>query len=77
MTDAPDARSGVGRPTGTVTFGFCEVADAARLWVEHRRKMAAAMACLDGLARAVTEGHQGAVVASGGESFGMVFHRAD
>ena len=65
------------RPTGTVTFGFVEVADATRLWAEHRRKMALAMARLDTLARAVTDRHGGTVVVSGGESLGVAFHRAD
>ena len=40
------------RPTGTVTFGFCEVEDAARLWATNRKKTAAAMARLDELVRA-------------------------
>ncbi len=66
-----------GRPTGTVTFGFAEVADATRLWVEHHRKMALAMARLDTVVRAISDRHGGALVVSAGESFGVAFHRAD
>ena len=29
-----------GHPTGTVTFGFCELEDSSRLWATHRKKMA-------------------------------------
>ncbi|MQA15066.1 MAG: AfsR/SARP family transcriptional regulator [Pseudonocardiaceae bacterium] len=65
------------RPTGTVTFGCCEVEAATQLWVEHRRKMAAAMAGLDALVRAAADRQGGTVVASGGESLGVAFHRAD
>ncbi|MDN5747371.1 MAG: winged helix-turn-helix domain-containing protein, partial [Pseudonocardia sp.] len=66
-----------GRPTGTVTFGFCEVPDSSGLWARHRRKMAVAMARLDELVRAVVARHRGHVFAAGGESFGAAFHRAD
>src|SRR6478736_7119742 len=38
-SDSPSAR-----PTGTVTFGFCEVEDSGRLWATNRKKTAAAMA---------------------------------
>jgi predicted ATPase/DNA-binding SARP family transcriptional activator len=65
------------RPTGTVTFGFAEVADATQLWVEHRRKMALAMARLDTVVRAVTDRQGGTLVVSAGESVGVAFHRAD
>ncbi|MDN5857167.1 MAG: NB-ARC domain-containing protein, partial [Pseudonocardia sp.] len=66
-----------GRPTGTVTFGFCEVAGSSGLWARHRKKMAVAMVRLDELLRAVAARHRGHVFASGGESFGAAFHRAD
>jgi predicted ATPase/DNA-binding SARP family transcriptional activator len=65
------------RPTGTVTFGHAAVADASQLWFEHRRKMALAVARLDTIAQAVTIRYGGTVVASSGESFVVVFHRAD
>ncbi|MHA6783122.1 AfsR/SARP family transcriptional regulator [Pseudonocardia saturnea] len=66
-----------GRPTGTVTFGFCEVPDSSGLWARHRTKMAAAMVRLDELVRAVVVRNRGHLFASGGESFGAAFHRAD
>ena len=65
------------RPTGTVTFGFCEVEGSSRLWATHRKKMAAAVSRLDVLVRAAVNRHGGYVFAAGGESFGAAFHRAD
>ncbi len=73
----PTREPASGRPTGTVTFGFADVADATRLWMEHRRKMALAMARLDTVVRAFTDRHGGTVVVSAGESVGVAFHRAD
>ncbi len=73
----PTREPASGRPTGTVTFGFADVADATRLWMEHRRKMALAMARLDTVVRAITDRHGGTVVVSAGESVGVAFHRAD
>jgi predicted ATPase/DNA-binding SARP family transcriptional activator len=64
-------------PTGTVTFGFAEVADATNLWAEHRNKMAVATARLDAVVRAVTGKHAGTVVVAAGESMGAAFHRAE
>ena len=66
-----------GHPTGTVTFGFCEVEGSSRLWATHRKKMAAAVSRLDVLVRAVVNRHHGYVFATGGETFGAAFHRAD
>ena len=71
------AVSPLGRPTGTVTFGFCEVEGSSRLWATHRKKMAAAMARLDEVVRTAVDRHAGYVFATGGESFGAAFHRAD
>jgi predicted ATPase/DNA-binding SARP family transcriptional activator len=65
------------RPTGTVTFGFCNVEGASRLWATHRKKMAAAMVRLGELVRAAVDRHGGYVFATGGDSFGAAFHRAD
>ena len=65
------------RPSGTVTFGFCEVTGSSQLWAVDRRKMAAAMARLDELVRATVGRQGGFVFAVGGESFGAAFHRAD
>jgi predicted ATPase/DNA-binding SARP family transcriptional activator len=66
-----------GRPTGTVTFGFCEVPGSSQLWATHRKKMAAAMVRLVELVTAAVDRHGGCVFATGGESFGAAFHRAD
>jgi predicted ATPase/DNA-binding SARP family transcriptional activator len=64
-------------PSGTVTFGSAEVADASGLWAEHRRKMAVAMVRLDAVVREVTARHGGTVVVAAGESVGAAFHRAE
>jgi predicted ATPase/DNA-binding SARP family transcriptional activator len=64
------------RPTGTVTFGFCEVADQGRWWATRRPEMAAAMVRHDALVRACVDRHDGYVFAGGGEEFGAAFHRA-
>ncbi len=78
VRDEPVARrSASPRPTGTVTFGFAQVAEGSRLWVEHRRKMALAMARLDTVVRDATDRHGGTVVVPAGESIGVAFHRAD
>jgi class 3 adenylate cyclase len=59
-----------------VTFGFCEVVDATRWWAAHRLEAAAAMARHDALVGSVTGRHGGYVFATGGDSFGVAFHRA-
>jgi predicted ATPase/DNA-binding SARP family transcriptional activator len=64
-------------PTGTATFGFCEVEDAARLWATNPKKTAAATARLDELVRATVNRQGGFLFVIGGESFGAAFHRAD
>jgi len=71
------AESSSAHPTGTVTFGFCEVEDAARLWAMNPKKTAAAMARLDELVRATVNRQGGFLFVIGGESFGAAFHRAD
>ena len=65
-----------GRPTGTVTFGFLEVEDSTRWWASHRQEMDAAMARHDAIVRAVSGEHGGYVFATGGDGFGVAFHRA-
>ncbi|ADB74688.1 BTAD domain-containing putative transcriptional regulator [Geodermatophilus obscurus] len=69
--------SGSGRPTGTVTFGFCDVEGSSQLWGTYRAKMAAAMARLDTVVRESVHHQGGHVFTSGGESYGAAFHRAD
>ncbi|WP_018636173.1 AfsR/SARP family transcriptional regulator [Parafrankia elaeagni] len=64
------------RPSGTVTFGFCEVADAGRWWASHRHEMPLALARHEVLVRTAVDRHGGQVFASGGDSFGAAFHRA-
>ena len=65
-----------GIPSGTVTFGFADVEDSPGLWAAHRREMAEAMARHDHLVTATADRHGGYVFASGGDSFGVAFHRA-
>ena len=72
----PPAGPAPGRPTGTVTFGFSEVVDSARWWAAHPQEMAGAMARHDAVAGSVTNRHGGYVFATGGDSFGVAFHRA-
>jgi predicted ATPase/DNA-binding SARP family transcriptional activator len=66
----------LGPPIGTVTFGFSDVDDAARLWARHRQEAGTALARHDQLVRETAERHGGFVFATGGDSFGVAFHRA-
>ncbi|MGH9132320.1 MAG: AfsR/SARP family transcriptional regulator [Ilumatobacteraceae bacterium] len=68
--------SALGLPSGTVTFGFSDVEDSTRLWAAHRREMADSMARHDELVTAAADRHGGYVFATGGDSFGVAFHRA-
>jgi predicted ATPase/DNA-binding SARP family transcriptional activator len=74
--DRPARAPALGPPTGTVTFGFCDVADSARLWAGGRDQAATALARHDELVRAAVERHGGVVFATGGDSSGAAFHRA-
>jgi predicted ATPase/DNA-binding SARP family transcriptional activator len=65
-----------GLPSGTVTFAFCDVEDSTRLWAAHGREMAEAMARHDALVTTAADRHGGYVFATGGDSFGVAFHRA-
>jgi predicted ATPase/DNA-binding SARP family transcriptional activator len=65
-----------GLPTGTVTFGFSDVEDSTRLWATHGATMTGAMTRHDELVRAAVQRHGGYVFATGGDSFGVAFHRA-
>jgi predicted ATPase/DNA-binding SARP family transcriptional activator len=64
-----------GLPTGTVTFGFTDVEESSRLWATHRQTPAA-LARHDELVRAAADRHGAYVFATGGDSFGVAFHRA-
>ena len=68
--------SALGVPSGTVTFGFSDVEDSTQLWAARRREMAESMARHDDLVTAAADGHGGYVFATGGDSFGVAFHRA-
>ncbi|MGI9613506.1 MAG: AfsR/SARP family transcriptional regulator [Acidimicrobiales bacterium] len=63
-------------PTGTVTFGFSEIDDAAGLWATHRAQMARAVSRHDEIVLASCVAHSGYVFATGGDSLGLAFHRA-
>ena len=66
----------LGLPSGTVTFGFADVEDSTRLWAADRSAMAEAMARHDHFVIAAVDRHGGYVFATGGDSFGIAFHRA-
>ncbi len=74
--DRSSRASALGLPSGTVTFGISDVEDSTRLWAVHRREMAEAMARHDELVAAAVDRHGGYVFATGGDSFGVAFHRA-
>ena len=74
--DRSSKGSGSGLPTGTVTFGFSDVEDSTRSWPLHRQETAAARARHDELIRAAVADHGGHIFATGGDSFGVAFHRA-
>ena len=74
--DRSSRGSALGLPTGTVTFGFSDVEDSSRLWARHRQATAVAMARHDELVRTAVDRHGGYVFATGGDSFGVAFHRA-
>lgn len=73
--NGPQPGGAPARPTGTVTFGFCEVEDSAELWEAHSHKAAAVLARLDRLVRAVADRHGGSVFAAAA-SYGVAFERA-
>lgn len=64
------------RPSGTVTFGFAQVAHSATGGATQRAA-AAATARLDQLVRTAADRHGGHVFAASAESVGVAFHRAD
>ena len=74
--DRSSKAAALGLPSGTVTFGISDVEDSTRLWAAHRREMAEAMTRHDELVAAAADRHGGYVFATGGDSFGVAFHRA-
>jgi len=64
-------------PTGTVTFAFSDVEGSTRLWAADRELTAKAIARHEDIVRAATADTGGHVFATGGDSFGVAFDRAD
>ncbi|MDH3683663.1 MAG: winged helix-turn-helix domain-containing protein, partial [Acidimicrobiia bacterium] len=73
---ASEATAAATVPTGTVTFGFSDIEGSSRLWAANRQQMATAVARHDEIVRAVAAEQSGHVFATGGDSFGVAFHRA-
>ncbi|MEL6890462.1 MAG: BTAD domain-containing putative transcriptional regulator, partial [Actinomycetota bacterium] len=69
-------RAGRSAPAGTVTFGFVEVADVARLWVDHRDSAADVLSAVSQAVASAAELRGGTVFVSGTEVIGIVFARA-
>ncbi len=65
------------RPSGTVTFAFCDVEGSSALWSSDRQGMSVAASRYEELLRACTDAHDGSVFSTGGDSFGLAFHRAN
>lgn len=63
-------------PTGTVTFGFCDLVDSAKLWAADGAEMAENAVELDALIRTIAEQNNGYVFSVAGDSLGVAFHRA-
>lgn len=63
-------------PTGTVTFGFSDIEGSSRMWVANRQQMAIAASRHDQIVRNLAADHNGYIFSTGGDSFGVAFHRA-
>ena len=63
-------------PTGTLTFGFVELDDAAGLWSEHGSTAADVVSALVDAATDLAEDHDGLVFSGRSESPGVAFDRA-
>lgn len=63
-------------PSGTVTFGFTEVAGAPELWAQYRQTMSRAMARHDEILHDLAEQHNGFVFSVASDSVLTAFHRA-
>jgi predicted ATPase/class 3 adenylate cyclase len=66
----------VGRPTGTVTFLFTDVAGSTRLWDVNSRVMSTSLAVHDRIIRRAAGDHAGYVFSTAGDSFAVAFHTA-
>lgn len=63
-------------PTGTVTFAFTEVEDAALSWADDSKAMSDAMVRHHDMVQTLATRHDGHVFSRGGDTFGVVFHSA-
>lgn len=63
-------------PTGTITFGFVELVDAATLWSDHASDAADIIAAFAQTTTAVAAHHGGTVFVSGTETLGIAFDSA-
>ncbi len=63
-------------PTGTITFGFVELDDAAALWSEYPTHAADVISTFEEIAKTLAADHRGLVFAGGAETLGVAFDRA-
>ena len=68
--------SGLGAPSGTVTFLFTDIVGSTRLWESVHDSMSAALARHDENLRAAVGAHRGLVFSTGGDGFAAAFARA-
>ncbi len=66
-----------GVPSGTVTFAFSDVDGASRLWAADRDLTGRAIARHEDIVGRAADRWNGHVFATGGDSLGVAFHRAD
>ncbi len=69
-------RAGRTAPTGTVTFGFVEVADVERLWADGRDSAADVLAAVSHAVVSSADANDGSIFVTGTEVIGVVFARA-
>lgn len=62
-------------PTGTITFGFCDVQGSTQMWATQHDKTSTAIVRYEELVRLAVADNDGFVFATGGDSFGVAFHR--
>lgn len=77
LTASAGSAAATARPSGTVTFGVCDIDDLPGLWATHERKTALALARADEVVRATVADHGGHVFATAEGSWSAAFHRAD
>ncbi len=67
--------AGASIPTGTVTFAYSEIEGIAGLWTDHGDVAGVVIARHEEIVRAVTTARSGHEIVSGGDTFGVAFHR--